>query len=114
MNQTQRRRLIVTSSVVLTAGVGVALRVLFGVGVLVVIGAILLVALVAFVAVNIPARHRLHSWGQVEQAVDNSFGEFGKSYPEESIGQVRARKVGRNDPCPCGSGQKFKRCCAAK
>lgn len=22
-----------------------------------------------------------------------------------------APKVGRNDPCPCGSGQKFKRCC---
>ncbi len=22
-------------------------------------------------------------------------------------------KVGRNDPCPCGSGQKFKRCCGA-
>jgi uncharacterized protein len=22
-------------------------------------------------------------------------------------------KVGRNDPCPCGSGKKFKRCCAA-
>lgn len=21
------------------------------------------------------------------------------------------RKIGRNDPCPCGSGQKFKRCC---
>jgi uncharacterized protein YecA (UPF0149 family) len=20
-------------------------------------------------------------------------------------------KVGRNDPCPCGSGQKHKRCC---
>ncbi len=20
-------------------------------------------------------------------------------------------KVGRNDPCPCGSGKKFKRCC---
>jgi uncharacterized protein YecA (UPF0149 family) len=20
-------------------------------------------------------------------------------------------KVGRNDPCPCGSGRKFKRCC---
>ncbi|MBN2035593.1 MAG: SEC-C domain-containing protein [Chitinispirillaceae bacterium] len=19
--------------------------------------------------------------------------------------------VGRNDPCPCGSGKKFKRCC---
>lgn len=23
-----------------------------------------------------------------------------------------APKVGRNDPCPCGSGKKFKRCCA--
>lgn len=22
-------------------------------------------------------------------------------------------KAGRNDPCPCGSGQKFKKCCAA-
>jgi hypothetical protein len=22
-----------------------------------------------------------------------------------------ARKVGRNDPCPCGSGLKYKRCC---
>lgn len=21
------------------------------------------------------------------------------------------KKVGRNDPCPCGSGKKFKRCC---
>jgi hypothetical protein len=23
----------------------------------------------------------------------------------------RAAKVGRNDPCPCGSGKKFKKCC---
>lgn len=23
-------------------------------------------------------------------------------------------KAGRNDPCPCGSGRKFKKCCAAK
>ena len=22
-------------------------------------------------------------------------------------------KIGRNDPCPCGSGKKYKRCCAA-
>lgn len=22
-------------------------------------------------------------------------------------------KVGRNDPCPCGSGRKFKKCCYA-
>ena len=23
-------------------------------------------------------------------------------------------KIGRNDPCPCGSGKKFKKCCSAK
>lgn len=22
--------------------------------------------------------------------------------------------IGRNEPCPCGSGQKYKRCCALK
>jgi uncharacterized protein YecA (UPF0149 family) len=24
------------------------------------------------------------------------------------------QKVGRNDPCPCGSGKKFKNCCLRK
>ena len=24
-----------------------------------------------------------------------------------------SRKVGRNDPCPCGSGKKYKKCCGA-
>jgi uncharacterized protein YecA (UPF0149 family) len=27
---------------------------------------------------------------------------------------VRASpKIGRNDPCPCGSGKKYKKCCLA-
>ncbi|WNN45113.1 MULTISPECIES: preprotein translocase subunit SecA [Winslowiella] len=29
---------------------------------------------------------------------------------EELSGQTGERKVGRNDPCPCGSGKKFKQC----
>ncbi len=24
------------------------------------------------------------------------------------------KKAGRNDPCPCGSGKKFKKCCESK
>ena len=24
---------------------------------------------------------------------------------------IKEKKVGRNDPCPCGSGKKYKRCC---
>lgn len=27
---------------------------------------------------------------------------------------VTAREVGRNDPCYCGSGKKYKQCCASK
>jgi hypothetical protein len=34
---------------------------------------------------------------------------------EESITVVRHEpRVGRNDPCPCGSGKKFKKCCYGK
>ena len=25
--------------------------------------------------------------------------------------QAKSKKVGRNDPCPCGSGKKYKQCC---
>lgn len=28
--------------------------------------------------------------------------------------QRRKMRVGRNDPCPCGSGKKFKKCCLFK
>ena len=24
---------------------------------------------------------------------------------------VKKKKIGRNDPCPCGSGKKYKQCC---
>jgi uncharacterized protein len=35
-----------------------------------------------------------------------------ESAREGAAGYVRpAPKVGRNDPCPCGSGKKFKKCC---
>ncbi len=30
------------------------------------------------------------------------------------LGQARSEKIGRNDPCPCGSGKKYKKCCLAK
>ena len=30
-----------------------------------------------------------------------------RKVPEKSL----SAKVGRNDPCPCGSGKKYKKCC---
>lgn len=35
----------------------------------------------------------------------------GKMNPKQA--PVRVVQVGRNDPCPCGSGKKFKKCCGA-
>lgn len=43
-------------------------------------------------------------------------------YPEEELKRLykeqkesgtihREKKIGRNDPCPCGSGKKYKKCC---
>ncbi len=29
----------------------------------------------------------------------------------EAPGAGGQRKVGRNEPCPCGSGKKYKKCC---
>lgn len=43
-------------------------------------------------------------------------GEWRYAGMVEPEGQTVRRenpKVGRNDPCPCGSGKKYKRCCGA-
>lgn len=43
---------------------------------------------------------------QVATPVSASHGE-----PEQKVPKKAAVKVGRNDPCPCGSGKKYKNCC---
>lgn len=34
--------------------------------------------------------------------------------PFQFGGTVKKEKAGRNDPCPCGSGKKYKKCCLGK
>lgn len=34
-------------------------------------------------------------------------------HSHEPVEQLRSEKIGRNDPCPCGSGKKYKKCCGA-
>ena len=50
-------------------------------------------------------------WIQLDDAgEDPETGDFGLAATEEPI--VRDQpKIGRNDPCPCGSGKKYKKCC---
>jgi preprotein translocase subunit SecA len=48
---------------------------------------------------------------QQEAAIAGSQGSSEKKRePVRNVG----KKVGRNDPCPCGSGKKFKACCMRK
>jgi hypothetical protein len=49
--------------------------------------------------------HRL----TLEWLGEEDFDDVG--IPEERREPVRAVKVGRNEPCPCGSGKKYKKCC---
>ena len=32
-------------------------------------------------------------------------------YKEQRDTVRKPKKIGRNDPCPCGSGKKYKKCC---
>lgn len=42
-------------------------------------------------------------------------GEAGTNLIEDVIRvEPQRKKAGRNDPCPCGSGKKYKKCCLAK
>ncbi|PKM67521.1 MAG: SEC-C domain-containing protein [Firmicutes bacterium HGW-Firmicutes-2] len=36
--------------------------------------------------------------------------EIKKTYNQSKI-IIKDKKIGRNDPCPCGSGKKYKQCC---
>lgn len=46
---------------------------------------------------------------QEEQAM--FYGPAGDGAPARGKSVKKDRKVGRNDPCPCGSGKKYKKCC---
>ena len=34
-----------------------------------------------------------------------------KKNDRKQISAKDIKKIGRNDPCPCGSGKKYKKCC---
>jgi uncharacterized protein YecA (UPF0149 family) len=44
---------------------------------------------------------------ELEEATRTLSGDSGIKFVD---GKPRKRKVGRNDPCPCGSGKKYKKC----
>lgn len=51
--------------------------------------------------------YSLKSWNKVLEA--DKIAEITREYREANI--AHSDKIGRNDPCPCGSGKKYKKCC---
>lgn len=43
--------------------------------------------------------------------IANGTSEFAS---QDGDGRIISRKTGRNEPCPCGSGKKYKKCCMGK
>jgi uncharacterized protein YecA (UPF0149 family) len=51
----------------------------------------------------------------IKQEVDSYHSEDKRPGKTEKQKPVQKQvKVGRNDPCPCGSGKKYKKCCYPK
>jgi hypothetical protein len=49
-----------------------------------------------------------------QEAASDEYGDEWVREPEWAEPSINPlRHVGRNDPCPCGSGKKFKKCCLA-
>ena len=55
------------------------------------------------------------TYGSGEEPEEPGEGRKRRRRPAPKVEQRRAkRKVGRNEPCPCGSGKKYKKCCLPK
>ena len=50
---------------------------------------------------------------QTKKTVKLKNGALPNNEPPRQTPIVKKEKVGRNDPCPCGSGKKYKKCCGA-
>ncbi len=55
--------------------------------------------------------YNLEEWAQL--ITEDEKSEIKKSYNRSKI-VVKDKKIGRNEPCPCGSGKKYKQCCLLK
>ncbi|MFA5784175.1 MAG: preprotein translocase subunit SecA [Phycisphaerae bacterium] len=76
--------------------------------------------------VHLEAGSQARSVYQVSKAAHDEVGQFAMAERQRAAAQAPQQgektvkkiqldtpKVGRNDPCPCGSGKKYKKCCGA-
>jgi preprotein translocase subunit SecA len=75
---------------------------------------------------NIPRRRQQQNFSMTRGSSDDIFAQKqppapgsmqgpgpGQAQPVQQTVKREGRKIGRNEPCPCGSGKKYKKCCGA-
>lgn len=65
---------------------------------------------------NIVYLHSINYEHEDEGEKEEDFAGLGEDDPESEMDDdiIKKEKIGRNDPCPCGSGKKYKKCCMGK
>jgi preprotein translocase subunit SecA len=64
-------------------------------------------------AVQVVTEETIEKFEEKEQRKEAQIQKSTTNINRETV-KRQVPKVGRNDPCPCGSGQKFKKCCMNK
>ena len=54
--------------------------------------------------------YSIKAWNDI--LTEEKINEITREYREANM--AHSDKIGRNDPCPCGSGKKYKNCCGKK
>jgi len=66
---------------------------------------------VELVQESAPTRGR-NPWADAWESRGERADDASRARP--AVRDATGQKVGRNDPCPCGSGKKYKKCCLLK
>ena len=58
-------------------------------------------------------KERADYFYKLEDEEKSKARSFHRAY-EKEVSQIKPKKIYPNDPCPCGSGKKYKKCCGKK
>lgn len=65
----------------------------------------------SFVEIITAVQNNTRLWANKGHTPNELAALYNRRPPLAMSGVIKKQKIGRNDPCPCGSGKKYKKCC---
>ena len=65
----------------------------------------------SFVEIITAVQNNTRLWANKGHTPNELATLYNRRPPFAMSGVIKKQKIGRNDPCPCGSGKKYKKCC---